>query len=69
MLGSIVQLIRIKASSETDRLKLTGKIGNYYGFTTPSVTGVDVIGDLNGDFAASVFFEDTADQLVRRRRA
>ena len=63
ILGTIVQLIRIKASPETDRLKLTGKIGSYYGFTTPSVTGVDVIGDLGEDFAASVFFEDTGDQL------
>ena len=27
------------------------------------MTGVDVIGDLSEDFAASVFFEDTGDQL------
>lgn len=58
-----MQLIRIKASPETDRLNLTGRIGGYWGFTTPSASGVDVIGDLTEDFAANVFFEDTGEEF------
>jgi hypothetical protein len=32
--------------------------GQIYGETTPSVTGVEVIGDLSDDFAINVYFEE-----------
>jgi hypothetical protein len=33
-------------------------VGHVYGQTTPSVTGVEVIGELTSDYAINVFFED-----------
>ncbi|HEY0099884.1 MAG TPA: hypothetical protein VGB76_13130 [Pyrinomonadaceae bacterium] len=33
-------------------------IGNVQGETTPSVTGVEVIGELKDDYAVHVFFEE-----------
>lgn len=57
------QLVRIRVTPETERLGLAGKIGVSYGFTTPSVTGVIPIGELQIDFAESIFFEDTRQQL------
>ena len=35
-----------------------GRRGTCYGFTTPSVTGVDVIGDSTDDVALNVGFDD-----------
>jgi hypothetical protein len=58
-----MQLVRIKRSSETERLGLAGRIGEDCGFTTPSVTGVSVIGDLREDYARSILFADTDEQL------
>ena len=31
--------------------------GQVYGETTPSVTGIEVVGNLRDDFAINVFFE------------
>jgi hypothetical protein len=36
--------VRIKASKETEALGLAGRLRQIYGWTTPSVTGVSVIG-------------------------
>ncbi|QLC23005.1 hypothetical protein HFP51_12900 [Parasphingopyxis sp. CP4] len=48
---------KIKKSEETDRRGLAGLEGHIYGWTTPSVTGVDVIGAQDEDFAINVFIE------------
>jgi hypothetical protein len=56
-------LVRIKSVPETDRLGLSGKLGHIYGFTTPSSTNPAVIGELLEDYALSVYFEDTGQQL------
>lgn len=50
--------VKIRKSQITDKLGLTGKIGQVSGETTVSVTDVDVIGQIEEDFAFSVFFED-----------
>jgi hypothetical protein len=54
-LGDIVE---IAASPDTVEAGFAGRRGTCYGFTTPSVTGVDVIGGDGGDFALSVGFDD-----------
>ena len=50
--------VRIRHSPETESKGLAGLVGNVYGQTTPSVTGVEVIGELAFDYAINVFFED-----------
>jgi hypothetical protein len=50
--------VRIKISDETQRLDLAGRKGQIYGFTTPSSTGVPVIGSLNDDYAVNIYFEE-----------
>jgi hypothetical protein len=50
--------VRIRQSPATEHLKLAGKIGSVYGETTPSISGVDVIGVLERDFAVNVHFDD-----------
>ena len=49
--------VRIRATTETQRLGLAGLEGMVYGWTTPSCTGVEVIGDRGEDFAVNVHFE------------
>jgi hypothetical protein len=50
--------VRIRPSPETESKGLAGLVGNVYGQTTPSVSGVEVIGELTADYAINVFFED-----------
>jgi hypothetical protein len=57
-------------SEETKRLGLAGREGQVFGWTTPSVSGVAVIGSPTGDFAVNVHFDELdegfwfADDLV-----
>ena len=48
--------VRIRATAETERLGYAGRSGVCFGFTTPSVTGVTVIGDVGEDYALNVNF-------------
>ncbi|HYX28604.1 MAG TPA: hypothetical protein VE863_08560 [Pyrinomonadaceae bacterium] len=50
--------VRICAAPETEAKGLDGLAGQVYGQTTPSVTGVEVIGELTSDYAINVFFAD-----------
>jgi hypothetical protein len=50
--------VRIKATEETERLGFAGREGIVFGWTTPSLTRVDVVGPLSEDFAFNVNFED-----------
>jgi len=52
--------VDIVGSPETVAAGHAGRRGICYGFTTPSVTGVDVIGDAGDDVAINVGFEDGA---------
>jgi hypothetical protein len=49
--------VRIRRTRETERLGVADAIGNVYGDTTPSETGVEVIGELRSDYAFQVYFE------------
>lgn len=50
--------VRIRATSLTQELGLADLIGNVQGETTPSVAGVEVIGESEEDYAVQVFFEE-----------
>ena len=62
--------VRIRSNHDTERLGLAGREGTVYGFTTPSLTLVDVIGSRAEDFALNVHFDELdeaywfADDLV-----
>jgi hypothetical protein len=50
--------VRVLPSPETDSLKISGLTGVVYGETTPSITGVTVIGKTADDYAFNVNFGD-----------
>jgi hypothetical protein len=54
-LGDIVAIV---SSEETVAAGFAGRRGTCYGFTTPSVTGVEVIGAADDDYALNVGFDD-----------
>lgn len=56
-----MQLVRIKESPETKRLGLAGKIGEVWGWTTPSSSRVSVVGEVAEDYAVSIHFEDISE--------
>lgn len=49
--------VRIRRTPETERLGIAETIGNVYGETTPSESGVEVVGELRSDYALNVYFE------------
>ncbi len=49
--------VKILAAPETDALSISGKQGQVYGETTPSVSSVEVIGELTEDYAINVSIE------------
>jgi hypothetical protein len=55
--------VRIRSTPETEAAGVAGAEGHVHGFTTPSVTGVPVIGVPTDDFALNVFFEDRGESL------
>ena len=50
--------VRIISSPETERLGIANKHGQVYGETTPSSTGIKIIGKLADDYALNIFVED-----------
>ncbi len=52
--------VRILRTAETERLGIADRVGNVYGETTPSESGVEVIGKPEADYALNVYF-DTLD--------
>ena len=55
--------VRIRAATATHALAVAGQTGIVYGQTTPSVTGVNVIGDAHDDRAIGVMIEGKAESL------
>ena|SRR5688572_23009022 len=55
--------VRIRSTPLTESLGLAGLSGSVYGETTPSVTGVDVIGEVTNDFAINVMLDARQEQL------
>ena len=50
--------VRILSSPETDAENLSGKTGQVYGETAPSLTSVKVIGEVKNDYAINVSIEE-----------
>ena len=50
--------ITIRSTPETEAAGFAGKTGSVSGFTTPSVTGVRVLGATDEDYALAVMFDD-----------
>ena len=53
--------VRVRATPETEAHGVAGRVGQVYGETAPSVTGVSVIGALTRDHAVNVHFEDRSE--------
>ena len=49
--------VRIHRTADTECIGVAEMIGNVYGETTPSVTKVEVIGQLQSDYALNVYFD------------
>ena len=69
---SFADRVRIKRTEETERLGLAEREGQVFGYTTPSVTDVAVVGILSDDYAVNVHFDELdegfwfADHLVEQ---
>ncbi len=50
--------VRVRATAVTEARGLAGLVGQVHGETTPSVTGVEVIGQLTSDYAINVHFQE-----------
>ncbi len=50
--------VQVRATAVTKEAGFSGLTGKVYEETTPSITGVDVLGELEADFAINVYFED-----------
>ena len=50
--------VRVLRSDITEALGLAGRVGVCHGFTTPSATGVEVVGGATEDIAFALHFED-----------
>lgn len=50
--------VRIRSTEETEAAGFAGLNGKVYGFTIPSVTGVELIGSSPDDAGINVFFEE-----------
>jgi hypothetical protein len=55
--------VRVRSTPVTVTLGLAGLVGQVYGETRPSATGVEVIGGTAQDYAINVAFPDKADTL------
>jgi hypothetical protein len=49
--------VRVRASHRTEKDGIAGRIGIVHGFTTPSQTGVEVVGECTDDYAIAVMIE------------
>jgi hypothetical protein len=55
--------VRVRSAPETGARGLAGATGQVHGVTTPSVTQVDVVGELTEDCAFAIKFEGRADPV------
>ncbi len=49
--------VRVRVTPCTTENGLAGLVGQVYGETTPSMTGVEVIGEVTSDYAVNVHFD------------
>lgn len=50
--------VKVVTNPQTSEKGLAGRIGAVFGETTPSVTSVEVIGEIKDDYAINVHFEE-----------
>ena len=56
--------VRILSTPETEAVGLAGLVGDVYGVTTPSVTGIaPIIGQMTEDLAYGVHFEERQETI------
>jgi hypothetical protein len=55
--------VRIRSAPDTEKAGLSGLLGQVYGHTTPSVTGVEVIGPFSIDLAINVHFAERGESF------
>jgi hypothetical protein len=55
--------VRVRSTPETESRSIAGLRGQIYGETTPSVTGIAVVGTLQSDYAINVQFVDRQDSV------
>ena len=55
--------VRVRDTEATQKAGVAGLTGQVYGETTPSATGVDVIGDNARDYAINVHIEERGEAL------
>jgi hypothetical protein len=55
--------VGVRSTALTRGLGLAGLTGDVRGETTPSTTGVEVIGEMREDYALHVFFEDRVEEF------
>jgi hypothetical protein len=55
---SFADNVRVRVTPVTEAAGVAGLHGQVYGVTTPSVTGVEVIGEVKDDTAVNVFFAE-----------
>ena len=58
MFNSFGNTVKIKITPDTTSKGFADKTGEIYGHTTPSATGVEVIGKTEKDFALNIYFDD-----------
>jgi hypothetical protein len=56
-------IVRVLATDETESGGYAGRTGTCYGYTTPSVTNVEVVGGTEANFAFSVQLEDVEGEV------
>lgn len=56
-------IVRIRSTDVTESLGVAGQTGMVYGYTTPSVTKVDAVGNPAEDYAISVGIEGRNQQF------
>lgn len=60
---SFGDMVRIRTTPLTEKLGLAGHTGCIFGETMPSTSGVEVIGEVTGDYAVNVMIEARDEQL------
>ena len=55
--------VRVRVTPETEAAGVAGLAGSVFGVTTPSITGVQVIGRVESDVAINVFLEEKGEGL------
>jgi len=63
---SVFDNVRVRTTPLTEQAGLAGRTGQVYGVTSPSVTGIEVIGDQTNDVAYNVAFPDRGDYWFAR---